>query len=290
MKSAAPYELALLQFRPDVTSEELLNVGVVGFGPRTGEFHSRITERYSRLKAVYPNLNGSAYRAMAYALQSKATSLGKSGENGQPRLLDNPNSIEQILQELLPLEGNFRWSAVRYGVCPDLAERVDEVFGDYVAKHEQTGRDRIDDDRLWKGVNESAAMRRVAHHVDKPKVISAQGFTHTFRASWVNGTTQVAEPISLDYVTPSGMVEQAVHWKGIIGVLAEAQDFRLTAIVTDPPTDDSLAKYNAATALLLSDARVRAVIPASDADRLAQMVREDLGLSADGESEGSAPS
>ena len=276
------YELALLQFRPDVTSEESLNVGVVLFAPELAKLEYEISDRYGRVKAVYPTLNGSSYRPLVNAVSSRVGAMARNLNSRKGELLAGPRSLGELLRELTPQAGgNFGWSELRFGLCEDLKVRCAEVFQEYVGRHEvTTTRDRIDDDRLWKQVVESESVQVVFAHVNNPIRLEGGDYARDFRASWTNGHLQVAEPITLDYQRPGDIVDQAVRWKGIVDLLAEGGDFRLTAIVTDPPDNDPAArvKYDLATGMLRRIQHVRAVIPASSAGTLAAIVKEDLHL------------
>ena len=132
------YELAILQFRPDVTSEELVNIGVVAFSVEAGLLATATTERYGRLKAVYSDLDGVAFRNLVRAVRSRAASIAK--ELGKDRLaLDGrPDGIMGLLDRIVPPgSANFSWSAenrnVEFGVLLDdrsLAEAVErEIAG-----------------------------------------------------------------------------------------------------------------------------------------------------------------
>lgn len=275
------YELAILQFRPDVTSEELVNIGVVAFSVEAGLLATATTERYGRLKAVYSDLDGVAFRNLVRAVRSRAASIAK--ELGKDRLaLDGrPDGIMGLLDRIVPPgSANFSWSTIRYGVCADLHTRVRDAFDEYIGRHEQSSaRERIDDERLWKQVIEDPQLKPVLEYVNRPKEVSSEDYSYRFRGSWMNGHLQLAEPISLDYVNPGGMVEEAVRWNGIVNLLSKENYFDLTAIVTDPPRGDrhAMEKYQAATTLLRKTEHVRAVIPASEVGELGRIIQEDVG-------------
>ena len=280
--SQLSYELALLQFRPDVTSEELVNVGVVALSAELFELSFAVTERYGRLKAVYADIDGVAFRNVTRRIRVRSSNLAKELKklHLHPKLDSAPYSVQPFLDQIVqPGGANFSWSSIRYGVCSKLEERVQEVFHEYIGRHEQGGhRERIDDDKLWKRVLESPHVNELVQEIAQEKEVASKDYSYTFRASWTNGHLQVAEPISLDYLNPGGMVEQAVRWTGILHLLTKDNDFDLTAIVTDPPYGDpeALKKYNVATALLSDTERIRAVIPASDLGKLKEIIEADL--------------
>lgn len=279
-RTLLPYEIALLQFRADVTSEEFVNVGVAGFSPEVG-LEIAFSERYGRLKALYGDLDGAAFRRLVRGLRKRANRAREDARRDRLRLNGSDGSIHPILDQVVPPgSGNFSWSSIRPGVCVDLRERVEEVFYEYIGRHAGQGmRERVDDERLWRLVSEDPALKAVLAKVTKPRELRApDDVSHRFRASWMNGRLQLAEPISLDYANPSGMVEEAVRWNGLLSLLSSAHDFGLTAIVTDPPEGDrqAAAKYEAATKVLGKAPAVRAVIPRSKISGLTNIILEDV--------------
>ena len=276
-KELITYELALLQFRPNVTSEELLNVGVVALSPITNQFEYRITERYGRLKAAYPDLDGPAFRKLSRGISAQCRRLNRELVADRLRVFGEQSLVEMANRVVTEGSSNFAWSSVRFGACSDLKNRVHEVFHEYVGRMEEKDpRDRIDNTVLWSTVAEHPRVKAVLEAIDKPTPLETDNYSHTFRGSWMNGHLQVVEPISLDYVNSKEMLEQAVKWHGIVKVLENRNDFRLTALVTNRPDGLPGEKYDQAVELLSSINLVRAVIPASEAERFGALVEQDL--------------
>jgi len=271
------YELTLLQFRPDLTSEETFNIGVVGFNAEHQHLVSRVTDRYSRLRAAYPDLDGSAYRALARAIDARCIEVADALHRDQLRIYGKQQFQDLLDQIIAPGSANFRWSSVRRGICEDLAQRVEEVFYRYVGRFEERPqRERTTNEQLWKRVLERPSIQSILPEINKPKMMTTSYLTHEFRGSWMNGQLNVLEPITFDYLDPSTITDKAVLWVGRVGELAKTEDYRLVALVTNRRDDVTSDAYNNAIAMLGANDRVREVIPESNADRLADIVTDDL--------------
>jgi hypothetical protein len=281
------YELALLQFRPDATSEEAVNIGVVAVAPDTRQIGFRITDRYGRIRSLYPDLDGYAFKRLCRALEMKFRVLANQAQLDRQRLEGLQHfsqagfDIHSITSGAVsPTSNNFGWSSTRFGICHDLQDRVDQVFHEYVGRLEsREPRVRKDSEALWKSVIEHPEVREIVPKIVEPKELSAGRFSHMFRGSWMNGRVQVVEAITLDYADPQDMLNRAVHWLGITSTLAEQNEYQMTAVVTDRPPDRAAAElYDEAVSRLQDNRWIRRVIPESRAQELAEIVEQDLQL------------
>jgi hypothetical protein len=273
------YELALLQFRPVVSSEERINIGVVLYSPTTSEVASRLSDRYGRLTALFPRLDGSSYRTMVRHLQSRLREVAGPNRDGrQRRLTIGVTNIDSLLNHVIRSpSANFSWSTIRYGVCEDLELRKEELFEEYVSQFETARqRERVDDKVLWESVKQTAAFQEIAPELDDSITISTTDYTYTFRAGWMNGVRQVVEPISLDYVKPADMVEEANKWRGRLEELKRTNEFLMTAIITEPPANGARHKYDQATSILRRASQIRGVFTRSQVPDFASLVKADI--------------
>lgn len=272
------FELALLQFTYDPSSEERVNVGVVAYSPTTGEIVSRFSERYGALKFFYPSLSGSSYRSILRNLSARARTVAKTGSRGKQLALDRPEGVDAILQQIAPAGSmNFAWSSVRYGICRSIRQKVDETFGEFVGLRESRGaRERRDDEAVWRRVTSEPTFEEVTRSLRTDVEVSTQDYRYVFRAGWRNGRLHVVEPISLDYVDPGDMVEEATRWRGRLDELSIGNDFLMTAILSDPPVSASRRQYDQANHVLERDPRIRAIFRESQVQEFVNLVKSDL--------------
>jgi hypothetical protein len=273
------YELALLQFRPDVTSEEVVNIGVVAFSPEPRRLAFAIGDRYGRVKALYPQLDGAAFRAIVTALERRAEWIANELSEGRLLRVVEAGELAEVQSLLVPRPGgSFTWSSTRYGTCSDLEERVRAVFAEYIGRHEKrSARERVDEAQLRKRIRAYLMERRLPEIPQSPRVITSENTSHEFMLSWKNGSLQVADPISFDYAEPAEIESKALTWRGRLAELASSTPFQMTAVVTDRPSEPAgaKAKYESALAILRATRVVRKVIPLSRLPELAAMIEED---------------
>lgn len=273
------YELVLLQFRPDLTSEETFNIGVVAFNAERQRLVSRVTDHYSRLRKAYPDLDGSAYRSLARALAARCNEVGDALRRDQLRIFGEQQFQNLLARIVAPGSSNFGWSSVRRGVCEDLTQRVDETFYRYITRlEERSQREYTTNEELWRRVSQRPSIQPILSRINYPKVMQTPFVSHEFRGGWMNGRLNVVDSITFDYQDPSTIADRAVLWVGRVGELAKDHDYRLVALVTDRRDDETGEAYNKAIAMLRANDQVRDVIPESDADRLAVIVNDDLGV------------
>lgn len=279
MTTSVVYETALVQFRPVVSSEERVNVGVLVFCPDLSQLQWRITDHYRRLKDLYPRLDGKQYRNMRRAFEVRIQRTAGRSADPKQSVMIGAKSLSEIMSVLLPSDGSaFVHSTIRFGHCDDLEARTAELYEEYVEQYErQSVRERIDNEVLWERVKTSPQFQRVAPHVKEEVTLSTtRGYQYTFKAGWQNGHQQLLEPITLDYVDPFEMVDKAVWWSGRLHELASQNSFDLIAIVSDPPANGARQKYDQARTLLEGSERLRLVITQAQIPELAKLISEDV--------------
>lgn len=271
------YRLTMLQFVPRGSSDERLNIGVAVFAPETGEFLCRITSRSRRLSSAFPTIHGEGVRRILLALVDRARSI-ETVRRPRAELMRRYETLEDALNSLvLPHSESFRWTPPRSGVCDDLEVRLSQVYDEYVGRFELSSeRDRIDDDGLWALASRVSPMAELLPKL-RPLVLASDLYRYEFRAAWRNGTTQVLEPISLDYTRAHDIVERANTWAGRLVALSHSgMPFHMTALITDAPAaPERREKYEAAVKILRASDRVRTVVPIRDAEKVAAMVLAD---------------
>ncbi len=277
-----PYELALLQFRPGALSEEAVNIGVIALSLERPQLRFEFSERYGRIKSLFPDLEGVAYRRLVRQVQQIAQGLSAqlSPDGRQAPLVRPFPDLQTVLRLIVPkADGLFGWSSVRYGISADLNQTVTTALHRYVTRFEEhETRPRVDDETLWRTVISIPAVAMVISKLRPDYPLRTNRYEYKFRAGWTNGRVQVVEPISLDYLDPGDMLEEAMRWRGRLGELAETNDFLMTALVTEPPTDSaSTESYFRSLEVLKEIPTMRAVVPAGHGHDFAALVLDDLG-------------
>lgn len=259
-----------------------MTVGVVVCTPEQRDLAFEMSERYGRIRAAFPSVDGTKFRGLVREIRRRA----KHARREYPSFVGgNSGQFEEVLHQIVPRDSTtFVWSAFKSGICDSADLMAAELFDDFVVSLEsRKQRERKDEDELWRDALASTEMTELASSIQKPVRRATANYQYEFRGGWLNGTQQVLEPISFDYVDPREIVEKATHWVGRLHELSKSDEFKLTALVTDPPTSlDSpdtpslLIAYENALELLREAPRVRALVPESSLAVLANEIRHDL--------------
>lgn len=153
------YQFAILRYVHDVFAGEQVNIGVVMWIPDRQLLQFQVTHRYSRLKSMFSNFDGSSYREAVRQLTARFHDVSKlvwSDERGSlfsSRIKD----IGEILKLLLPEESCcFRWSDVRGGIAQNPSVRFRRLFTDLVGRHlPDSAREKRENDDIWATVERS---------------------------------------------------------------------------------------------------------------------------------------
>ena len=106
--------------------------------------------------------------------------------------------------------------------------------------------------------------------------IQGPNYSYSFHAAWRNGKAQVLEPISLDLVNATHIVDKAAAWSGKLYNLARGADFSFTGVIA-PPSDPTLGRaFDRAMAILRQAPNVRSVVLERQSETLLETIRHDV--------------
>jgi DUF3037 family protein len=278
------YEYALLRYRHSPSSGERVNIGVVMWVRAERLLRYQVQERYRRLSSFFQDaFDGTAYRQSVRHLLSRFEAVNSSF--GVPFQLEISKRMPGELADILKLlvrdpDSCFQWSSIRSGVTSDPAARLQKLFAEFVLRYEDTStRGRRDAAAIWSGV-ESRLMSNSLIGPGKMetgiKLAGAHGYSWTFRTGWQNGTRQVLEPVSFDYLDAKRIVEKANTWLGRLQSLSKVSQFQMTAVVAPPQREDLLRAYRRAVSILGDSPEIRKVVPENHIDEFVPTIEEDL--------------
>lgn len=272
-----PFQFALLRYRHNASAGELVNVGVVMWIPNRRRLLFRVNDRYGRLASFFPGFDGVGYRAMVRQLRGRweqaATEL-TGGATTNPE----PESIDDLLPSLMREDASsFQWSPSMGGAVPSPERRLEQLFAEFVERHEARGpRERRDEHDVWAVVEQRLQARGLAERVSFGVELGSDPYLYKFRLGWQNGKTQVLEPISLDILSPTEMVEKANMWRGRLHTLGPARAFAFTGIVAPPQRADLGVAFERATAILRGAPSVRYIVTEEKLDDVLADIERDL--------------
>lgn len=101
----------------------------------------------------------------------------------------------------------FQWSEVMAGIASDLHGRLTQLFAELVER--RATRQRRDEMEVWTGLEAFLRRQGLLGRIDTQVEVKAPSFSYQFRAGWLNGVQQVLEPISLDHLAKSEVIDKA---------------------------------------------------------------------------------
>ena len=277
------YEYRLIYYVFHVAREERVNIGLVFWCPETMEFWYKVNTRYGRLSKFFPELDGRAYRRMCNSVTQSLEDAGMrvggfwpSGEvSGSP-------TLDWMLEPSILTNSNVLGvGSLKAGITDEPIRRAAELFTEYVERYDQPSTtERVDNVALWQRVinqrDMSSAGLATRPFVSDEVKLEGPTYDYAFRMGWVNGTQQVAEPISFDYAKSDSMIERANTWVGRLTDLDRGAPFELTAIVHPPAGGKENDSYQRAVRLLRQAPRVRALIESDHLESLWELILKDV--------------
>lgn len=271
------YKYAVLRYVHDFPTGEFVNVGVVVRADDSGAVLWRVNERFGRISRFFQDFDGTAYRQMVRQLLKRARDV--QAQVAQRDLLnEGPSSFDDVLRLLSSPENIcFQWSSVFTGLAENLDNRLANLYAEYVtANEESAGRTRRDENEISRSIEQALVRSGLHNRVSHGVKIATSHYSYEFSLGWQNGTQQVLEPISLDYLSPTDIVEKANTWSGRLYNLSKSADFRMTGVVAPPSTDRARAAFEDALAILNSAPNVRRILLENDVLELTADIERDL--------------
>lgn len=275
------YELSILQFALDPTSGEWVNVGVVGYSSDTAQLAYRITTRISRLRTLYPELRGSAFKSLMAAIERAMHDVAADYSSTHQRPLARPaTSLALLLPRIVsPTEPSFSWTPMQYGTTQNLQTAVEAAFDDYIGRHEpRARRERLDAGGVWRRAMEDADFRNAVGRTKRDYTVRAEGrlLFHTFQCAWETDTINVTDTISLDYARPEQILDRATAVKGKLDALRRDVDFRVVLLVNDLEDVAIERHHREGVAILRDTEAVDGVVSLSKRHELIHRINRDV--------------
>jgi hypothetical protein len=190
---------------------------------------------------------------------------------------DFPDQLSEMMATVLPEDSTaFRWGPIFGGVTRNAEDRFNDLFAEFVTRHEKpTARQLRQESQMW-GDFERLMKQRHLEHSLKPCILSSDVYQYEFHGSFQNGKPNVIEPISLDLMGGSSIIEKANQWAGRLVALKRNQDFAFHAILARP-SDESLRPYFERARRLLngqSDVVRHLIVEKEDQTQMEEFFRE----------------
>lgn len=281
-----PYDFAILRYMHNIASGEFVNIAVVMWLPDESRFIYRITTKHGRVSHFFYPFNSNAYTLNCKLIKNRFDQGLKELVSGKQGHLFNkyPKSIEQVIYSLVAHDASaFQWSEIKSGISNNPEKRLEQLFVEFISRHEVAGRTRKehrDDTKVFSTIKNQLKATGLYHKVEPDVVIKSPYFSYTFKLGWHNGERQVIEPISFDYQSSNDIIDKAVNWSGRLVNLERDNDtnFEMTGVIASPNLSDSKLKsaYKDATKIIKNSPCIRTLITEEDFSSFIPKIEEDI--------------
>jgi len=274
------YEFALIRYVHNAASGECVNVGLAMLVSQTRRLRVQFNTRYGRIGQFFQDsFDGNHYRNVVRNLTDKFDELSEAfrSEGGMfPTIQDLPENLGGLMSLVLPEDSTtFRSGPMCGGVIDDSDARFDELFRQFVTRHERPIRQGRQESQIWSDFERTVSDRSPGTTL-QPRKLGTVDYAYEFQGSYVNGTINVVEPISFDLLSGSSIVEKANGWVGRLVALRRGVDFAFNAILAPPPEKKLRVDFDRARRLLAAQDNLvqHLVIEGEEPGVLEQLLRE----------------
>lgn len=249
--SKSPYGYCVLRYVHDITTGEFVNVGVAVLCPEWRFVGARCRSTYARIRSVFPELNGDAFRSAMKYIESRFELMSTRLQN-ELELTRSTAQIEPLARSVLPFDdSSLQWSPAGSGLTTDPAKTLDALFERFVMRYEPApNRDRRTDDEVWRQFKRDLEVQNVAIAF-QPKTVNVQDDEVVFEHAWKNGKWHCIEPLSFDLSSPDSIREKAHKWLGqVTSIKSGLADTRLHFLVSAPSDHALHNAYERALSIL----------------------------------------
>ena len=274
------YEFALIRYVHNAASGECVNVGLAMLVSQERRLRVQFNTRYGRIGQFFQDsFDGNHYRNVVRNLTDKFDELSEAfrSEGGMfPTIQDLPENFRGLMSLVLPEDSTtFRLGPLCGGMIDDPDSRFDELFRQFVTRHERPIRQGRQESQIWSDFERTVRERSPGTTL-RPRKLGNADYAYEFQGSYVNGTINVVEPISFDLLSGSSIVEKANGWVGRLVALRRGADFSFNAILAPPPEKKLRADFDRARRLLAAQDNLvkHLVIEGEEPGVLEQLLRE----------------
>lgn len=278
------YELKLLQFVPDLTSQERINIGVVAFDRVARQLVFRISSSPKRVYSLWPEVERKPFRNLIRMLINRCESVSKQLQQDQLRIFGD-GDLDQIASRIVtPGNSNFLWTPTRYGECENVKARVDSLYTRYVDRRvvqvettlDGVFSNKVSEDKVWGQITSIQRVKQVIDRCDGPGMVESDADVFEYRAKWTNGVVHLADVVALDHANSWQLRNRVRSWCGVAQEVLRDDKYHTVVVVTDRPTGELVDAYDRAMRMLHNHPSVSRVIPQSKPDEFAAAVEETL--------------
>lgn len=251
MSNKSAYTYTVLRYVHDIATGEFLNVGVALLAPEQRYVSALCRTTVSRLKPVFPSLDGESFRAAMRHVTHEFERLQRELAEDLP-LRPTAAGVMGLAHAVLGADdSSLQWSPMGSGLTADPGTTLEQLYERFVTAHDaRSPVQRRQDEDVWRPFSLELQQRRVLRHFVK-KTIAVDDDQIEFKHAWKNGEWHCLAPVSFDLASAESIREKAHRWLGMTtSVAAGAEPFRLYFLVAEPSRSDLRSAYVSALSIL----------------------------------------
>lgn len=250
MTAREPHSYVVLRYVHDVVSGEFVNVGLVMVVPGRKQLRMRVRKTFSRIKNLFPNLDGAAYK---HAIEAIDRGMRIVECDLKSKDLSNSNRTAlDYARRALPLDdSSLQWSPVGTGLTDNPRKTFDHLYHRFVTRYDRIPQRPKTDDDVWRLVASKLRERDLDIQLE-PKRIEGNTDSVEFRHALKNGRWNVYEPLSFDLAGAATIKNKARRWLGHLAAVKDEanEDLQLNFIVARPQSVSLADAYENALGIL----------------------------------------
>lgn len=277
MSTKTAFTYTVLRYVHDIVTGEFLNVGVALLSPDHRFVDVRCRQTYSRLKDVFPSLNGDSFRAtMRHVVREFRQFHDELAGDSTAKSMET--TVATYAHAVLgPDDSSLQWSPIGAGLTADPEATLDQLYERFVIAHEpRPASSRRQDEDVWRHFSRELEQRQILRHF-RNKTIAVEDDRIEFRHAWKNGIWHCLAPVSFDLATADSIREKAHKWLGQLTSVSGAEDdFKLYFLVGEPASADLLPAFASAVSILEKSKVQREVVREAEAESFGERLAAEL--------------
>jgi len=236
------FQYQLLRYIHDQFTGEFVNLGIVVYCPEANFLQAKVTSKYSRITALFPEANG---KFISSQIKKFETAIHRISFQLQ-EFIKPASDLGSITSGVLPTDDSaLRLGTVEFGIDLDLAATLEDLFVNLVEKYlPHSERQSLSDDEVWK--------KKYKEYFDKLHVsgrlkshkIKTKSDLFDFEQAWKNEIWHCYQPLSLELQSKDTLKDKVYKWAGKLQELQKAQEpLDLSFMISLPGKFDDLREF-----------------------------------------------
>lgn len=269
------YQYRVLRYRPDHTSEEFANVGIVMYSPKDKYIKTQFVKRYGRLSQFFGGISGTQLLRSLKALEKSFTTVSKRWEeNDSVSEFDTVTALTDYV--LHPNDTSLYFSDEKRGWDINYESAFADLYNRKIGKFLTEKRTVHTDNAVWKEVYKDWFDRYDITKKLKPEVVNTNLDKIKFERTYQNGALHCFQSLALDLVSQESVKDKVYRWAGRLDELETAGKELKIYLMSSLPDDTKLQELIDAKLNLREDNLKVEVIREEEAEAFSRRIQQDI--------------